>query len=100
MRDIRPVLRAGALAIADRYNYCVPCRVLEILPAASDYAIDKPFPSTPGSQAVRVQFTASRGPYKRGERMEITASNCYPRDAFFPRRHGARIGYYTVEETR
>lgn len=97
-RDVRPVLRVGSLAIADRFNYLVPCKVLDILPAWTDHAIGKDWPTAPGSQEVRVMLTATRGAYyTRGRIISLPARDCYPRGAFFPRRHGARIGYYTVE---
>jgi hypothetical protein len=99
MSDVRPVLRAGALAVADRYTHVIPCKVLEIMPAAAWYAIDKEWTNAPGSQEVRVRLTATRGPYKRGEVLTLCARECYPREAFRQRKYGARVSYYTVERS-
>ena len=97
MRDVRPVLRAGALAVADQFQHIIPCKVLDVLPALSFYADGKSDNCAPGLQRVRVRLTATRGPYKRGEVIGLHARNCYPREAYFPRQLGARVGYYTVE---
>ena len=96
-RDVRPVLRAGCLALADCYQYLVPCKVLSV----TDPDADRPghmVTDAPSMQLVSVRATATRGPYKRGEVFEVRGVRCYPRAAFFQRRHGARIGYYTIEK--
>jgi hypothetical protein len=85
---VRPVLRAGSLAYWDSMSGMIPCKVT---------AIEGKSGAASSDQTVAFRLTADRGAYKRGERFECWALHVVPRDAYFKRRHGARIGYYTVE---
>ena len=84
---IRPVLTVGALAYLDAFTAIVPCKVLKIEGESG----------APGMQLVTVRVTADRKAWKRGEIYTSLARHVCPRDAFYWRRPGARIGYYTVQ---
>lgn len=72
MTYIRPVLTVGSFAFLDSYAGLVPCKVLDIKRVAGlggDYT------------EVRVQITAARGPYRRGESLTAPSSLVVPRKA-------------------
>lgn len=87
----RPVLKTGELAYWDSVRGMVPCKVTKITgksgPAGSD-------------QQVYAKLTAARSPYKRGELVSGWGLHFVPRAAYFRRRLGSRIGYYTVTVDR
>ena len=83
----RPVLTVGALAYLDAFLAIIPCKVLKIEGASG----------APGVQLVTVKLTADRKAYKRGEILMSYGMCVIPRAAFYWRRSGARIGYYTVQ---
>lgn len=87
-KDLRPVLRVGDLAYYDSLVGMFPCRVLGIRGESG----------APGSaQSVRVKLTAKRNGWPVGAEFETQGLNVIPRAAYFRRRYGARIGYYTIE---
>lgn len=87
-KDLRPVLRVGCLAYYDSMTGMIPCRVLSIRGESG----------TPGSaQSVLVKTTAARNGRPRGTELDSFGHHVVPRAAYFPRRYGARIGYYTIE---
>jgi hypothetical protein len=86
--NTRPVLRAGDLAYVDSMAGMIPCLVISIRGKSG---------APSAEQRVIVRLTARRGCYARGLKMEEFGNRIVPRAAYFPRRHGARIGYYTVE---
>jgi hypothetical protein len=89
--DIRPVLRAGDLAYYDSTAGMIPCRVISIRGASG----------AAGSQSsALVKTTAVRDGWPRGTKFDTWTLHVVPRKAYFPRRYGARIGYYTVEATQ
>jgi hypothetical protein len=84
----RPVLRVGCLAYYDSGTGVIPCRVLSIRGESG----------APGSaSSARIKTTAVRNGWPRGTEFDSGTQHVIPRRAFFPRRYGARIGYYTVE---
>lgn len=86
--DVRPVLRVGDLAYYDSLIAMIPCRVLSIRGESG----------APGSaQSVLIKTTAARCGWPRGTEFDTFSHHVVPRGAFFKRRFGARIGYYTVE---
>jgi hypothetical protein len=87
-KDIRPVLRAGALAHVELYPYTIPCKVLSVCGTSGAPA---------GTNAATVRLTATRGPWKKGEIRNAWGCRVIPRGALKQRRMGARITYYTVE---
>lgn len=90
VRDVRPVLRAGDLAYYDSLTDMIPCKVISIrgVSGVPSYA-----------QRVTVKVTARKGSsaFKNGEEFDAFGFRVVPRAAYFPRRYGASIGYYTVE---
>ena len=86
--DLRPVLRSGDRAYWDTFAGMIPVKVLSISGESG---------AAGSKQNVKFKLTGERGPYKRGEIHESWALHVVPRGAYFPRRYGARIGYYTVE---
>jgi hypothetical protein len=88
MNDIRPVLRAGDLAYYDSMTGMIPCRVVSIRGKSG----------APGSESsALVKTTAKRNGWPVGTQFDTWTLHVVPRAAFFRRRPGARIGYYTVE---
>lgn len=86
---VRPVLRSGGLAHFDTVTGCIPCKVLSITGESG---------AASSLQRVTVKTTATRGAFKKGEVISgILGLHVIPRGALFPRRSGARIGYYTIE---
>ena len=73
-------LRAGSLAYLDTLAGLLPCKVLRVW-RADEYP----------TMRADVVLTATRGAYKRGERLTYAAKDCPPRDAI--RR---RAGIYRV----
>lgn len=87
-QDLRPVLRTGDLAYYDALTAIIPCKVLSIRGESG----------APGSQSsVRIKTTAARNGWPKGTEFDSFSHHVVPRAAFFWRRYGARIGYYTVE---
>jgi hypothetical protein len=86
--DVQPVLRTGDLAYFDSLCGVIPCRVLSIRGESG--------PASSASTA-RIELTAARPGYPKGEELEVWTLHVVPRAAYFPRRYGARICYYTVE---
>lgn len=83
---MRPlILRKGDLALFDTFSGMIPCRVLDIK-------------GTPGlastAQVVTIALTATRGAYKRGERVESTGLHVCPRRSVTVNQY---IRQYTVE---
>lgn len=87
--DPRRTLRTGAPAYFDSMRCgLVPCRVLSV----------EGFPGRPSTaQTVRVQFTGTRGAFKRGETWITTGLHAVPRAAIIRRRYSTSIGFYVVE---
>ena len=82
------MLRVGDLAYYDAGTCIIPCKVLSIRGTSG----------APGSaSSVRIKTTAVRNGWPRGTEFDTFSHHVVPRAAFFRRRHGARIGYYTVE---
>ena len=63
-------LRAGSLAYLDTLAGLIPCRVLRVW-RADEYP----------TMRADVELTATRGAYKKGERLTYAAKDCPPRDA-------------------
>ena len=74
-------LRAGSLAYLDTLAGLLPCKVLRVW-RADEYP----------TMRVDVELTATRGAYRKGERLTYAAKDCPPRDAI--RR---RSGVYYVQ---
>ena len=72
-------LRAGSLAYLETLAGLIPCRVLRVW-RADEYP----------TMRADVVLTATRGAYRKGERLTYAAKDCPPRDAI--RRRGG-IGY-------
>jgi len=88
MKDLRPVLRVGDLAYYDSMQGMIPCRVLGLRGESG----------AAGSQSsARVKTTAVRNGWPRGTEFDTWTLHVVPRGAYFPRRYGAKIGFYTVE---
>jgi hypothetical protein len=88
MNDLRPVLRVGDLAYYDALSAVIPCRVLSIRGESGA-------PSSASS--ARIKTTAVRNGWPIGTEFDSWTLHVIPRAAYFRRRYGARIGYYTVE---
>jgi hypothetical protein len=74
----------GALAYFDSYKGgLIPCRVVESW-----------LDGFTGTGKTRVTLTASRGPYKRGETVDVLARNVIPRSALYVRSGQYRIRSY------
>ena len=86
--DVWPVLRVGDLAYYDGVCGIIPCKVMAMTGTSGA-------PST--DQCVTVRFTVTRHGWKRGDELRCFSFCVIPRAAYFKRRYGARIGYYTVE---
>jgi hypothetical protein len=71
------------LAYLDSFSGLVPCRVV----AVGDW-------SDPGSEA-RIQFTATRGPWKRGEFETFPLRRVVPRSAVRRRKYSTSIMPYS-----
>jgi len=70
------------LAYFDSFSGLVPCRIL---------SVDRT-PDTMGSSAfVEVQFTAPRGPFRRGEKYTTFLHRVVPRNAIRRTRYHTRI---------
>lgn len=87
-QDLRPVLRVGDLAYYDSMVGMIPCRVMSIRGESG--------PASSQSSAL-VKTTAPRNGWPRGTEFDSWTLRVVPRAAYFRRRYGARIGYYTVE---
>ena len=86
--DVRPVLRVGDLAYFDSLTGIIPCKVLAITGKRGA-------PSS--EQRVVFKTTVERPGWLRGARHECFGFHVIPRAAYFKRRYGSHIGYYTVE---
>ncbi|HKU17677.1 MAG TPA: hypothetical protein VJP80_00210 [Candidatus Saccharimonadales bacterium] len=86
--DVRPVLRVGDLAYYDGLYGIRPCKVMAITGNTGAPSSD---------QCVTIRFTATCSGWRRGDEMRCFGFRVIPRAAYFKRRYGARIGYYTVE---
>lgn len=85
---LRPILRAGDLAYYDSMVGMLPCRVLSL----------RGLSGAPSSESsARIKLTAVRNGWPKGTEFDTWTLDVVPRAAYFPRRYGARIGYYTVE---
>jgi hypothetical protein len=78
-------LGAGNLAYFDSFAGLVPCWIISIHGP-------KGIPST--EQKIAVKFTATRGPYKRGETYETTGLHVCPRGALRRGKHQTTIRPY------
>ena len=87
-QDWRPILRVGDLAYYDSTIGMIPCKVISLRGSSG--------PASSESSAL-VKTTAARNGWPRGTEFDTWTLHVVPRAAYFPRRHGARIGYYTVE---
>ena len=84
MSYIRPTLAVGSFAYLDSYAGLVPCKVLDIRREASAL--------TGNVTEVRIQITAARGPWRRGEHLTIPSSLVFPRKAV----RGRKVWPYDV----
>ena len=87
-QDLRPVLRVGDLAYYDSMTGMIPCKVISLRGESG--------PASSESSAL-IKTTAARYGWPRGTEFDALTLHVVPRAAYFPRRYGARIGYYTVE---
>lgn len=78
------MLKSGILAYFDTFNGLIPCRVLSVTKA-------KEWPE------IAIQLTASRGAYKRGEKLVCPPYWVVPRDAVRVRSGNYRILPYDVQ---
>lgn len=87
-QDTRPILRVGNLAYYDGITCMIPCKVLTIEGSSG---------AASSEQSVLIKTTAKRIGFPKGTLFNTLGHNVVPRAAYFKRRYGARIGYYTVE---
>ena len=82
MRDSEfATYEAGALAFIDTlFNGLVPCKVIEVVYQGNGRVM--------GSGELRVQITADRGAYKRGEILTENATQVFPRNHIRRRANG------------
>ena len=90
-QDLRPVLRVGDLAYYDSITGMIPCKVISLRGESG--------PASSESSAL-VKTTAARNGWPRGTEFDAWTLRVVPRAAYLRRRHGARIGYYTVEVSK
>jgi hypothetical protein len=62
---------AGTSAFYDAHIAVLPCTVLEVLEEGSGYFVCE--------GRLRIKVTEARGPYRKGEVMEVTAYHTFPR---------------------
>lgn len=74
------------LAFVDSYAGLVPCRIIKV----DDWS--------DGSCQARVTFTATRGPYKRGETDTFNLRRVVPRTSIMRRKYSTRIRPYSWPE--
>ena len=82
------ILKSGSLAYVDTFSGMIPCKVLGIR-GISGIASSE--------QDVDVILTATRGAYKKGERLTWRGHKVVPRRAARFRKYGTRILQYHVQ---
>lgn len=63
--------RSGTLAYYDAHTHIVPCKVVEVLEEGNGIFVT--------SGRLIICCTASRGPYQKGEQLEVSGYHTYPR---------------------
>lgn len=86
---MRPILKAGCLAYLDSFAGLVPCKVVRVYESSDLYVT---------RELADVQFTATRGAYKRGKLYPRASTlHVVPRECIRRSRYKCSILPYDVE---